>query len=422
NGNLAVGTDYNTAAPANGALIEGITGIGTTSPDSANSFLTVASTGQSNLTLLAAPASKAPNIRSGIFFGGSYFQCTDSPSNGTKDLTFFNIPTQTNVLTLAASNSVGIGTTKPTQAGLVVATSVTGSISSGEFFNFNSGPELGSFGTASGSWSIYAVGGIAASGDIVSQSNIVSVTNFNLSDARLKNVIGRSNSGADLTTLEKLDVTDYTMKDARFSGRKFKKLIAQQVEQVYPEAVTKVTDAVPDIYSVGQVKKISDGLCEISTDKEFSLKSGERVEILGPDRLPHVVIAENVSDKSFSAKLEGLDTGTKVFVYGHEVNDLRTLDYEAISMLNVSATQELAKRVETLEQQNSNLQNEAKRLTAIEAEQGCEIAALRAANEKFNALASENANLKAEMEALKKAVTTIQQKENSEVRTVVLEQ
>jgi len=32
NGNLAVGADYNTAAPANGALFEGYVGIGTTSP------------------------------------------------------------------------------------------------------------------------------------------------------------------------------------------------------------------------------------------------------------------------------------------------------------------------------------------------------------------------------------------------------
>src|ERR1700748_1681984 len=68
NGNFAVGANYNVAAPANGALIQGITGIATTTPDSANSFLTVASTGQSNITLLPAPAASAPNIRSGIFF------------------------------------------------------------------------------------------------------------------------------------------------------------------------------------------------------------------------------------------------------------------------------------------------------------------------------------------------------------------
>ena len=35
-----------------------------------------------------------------------------------------------------------------------------------------------------------------------------------------------------------------------------------------------------------------------------------------------------------------------VFVYGREVNDFRSVDYDAISMLNVSATQELAKKLE----------------------------------------------------------------------------
>ena len=44
-----------------------------------------------------------------------------------------------------------------------------------------------------------------------------------------------------------------------------------------------------------------------------------------------------------------------VFVYGREVDDFRTVDYEAISMLNVSATQELLKRIEALENENQKL-------------------------------------------------------------------
>jgi hypothetical protein len=35
-----------------------------------------------------------------------------------------------------------------------------------------------------------------------------------------------------------------------------------------------------------------------------------------------------------------------VFVYGREVDDLRSVDYDAIAMLNVSATQELARKLE----------------------------------------------------------------------------
>jgi ribosome-binding protein aMBF1 (putative translation factor) len=33
-------------------------------------------------------------------------------------------------------------------------------------------------------------------------------------------------------------------------------------------------------------------------------------------------------------------------VYGREVTDLRSVDYDAIAMLNVSATQQLAKKLE----------------------------------------------------------------------------
>ena len=37
--------------------------------------------------------------------------------------------------------------------------------------------------------------------------------------------------------------------------------------------------------------------------------------------------------------------GDKVFVYGEEVDDFRTVDYEGLTTLNISATQEIAKRL-----------------------------------------------------------------------------
>ncbi|MEM9259518.1 MAG: hypothetical protein AAGA62_07710, partial [Bacteroidota bacterium] len=44
-----------------------------------------------------------------------------------------------------------------------------------------------------------------------------------------------------------------------------------------------------------------------------------------------------------------LNTATSsLFVYGREVDDFHTVDYEAISMLNVSATQEQQRRIEHL--------------------------------------------------------------------------
>ena len=48
------------------------------------------------------------------------------------------------------------------------------------------------------------------------------------SDARLKNIVGRSDSAKDLATLEKIEITDYTMKDTiTFGTRPIKKVLAQ---------------------------------------------------------------------------------------------------------------------------------------------------------------------------------------------------
>jgi Chaperone of endosialidase len=269
-----------------------------------------------------------------------------------------------------------------------------------------------------------------------------------LSDARLKNVIGRSDSGKDLATLENIEVTDYTMKDVvKYGSKPFKKVIAQQVEKVYPTAVTatgvKGLTFTPDVYAVSDsIKTVRPGVYAISLAKAHDLKDGDTVRLITLKNPELTVMAHVQNDKSFTVETKE-SLGEKVFVYGKQCLDLKAVDYEAISMLNVSATQELAKKVDALEKENSDFQDRAKRLTAVEeqdrgtiskqaqqiAEQDSKIAALeganvmlrsevaqlKAANERFTALA-------AQMEELKKAVTNVQEKEKGKVRTVSLEQ
>jgi hypothetical protein len=47
-----------------------------------------------------------------------------------------------------------------------------------------------------------------------------------------------------------------------------------------------------------------------------------------------------------------------VFVYGREVDDFHSVDYEAIAMLNVSVTQEQQRLIEYLREKNEKLQTE----------------------------------------------------------------
>ena len=69
----------------------------------------------------------------------------------------------------------------------------------------------------------------------------------------------------------------------------------------------------------------------------------------------------------------------KYFVYGKQVNDFRAVDYEAISMLNVSATQELTKRIEKLEAENTALKTTVAQVSAVQKE----LAALKASVERI---------------------------------------
>jgi hypothetical protein len=431
NGNFAVGANYNLAAPTNGALIEGFTCIGTTAPDpgatGANDpFLTVASSGNANITL--RPSTNAPSTRAGIFFGdNTYLECTDSTRNGNKDLTFFNIGTQTNVLTLTAASWVGINTTTPAAPLEVASTGNLNLTSSSNvtYFNYNNNNNTG-FTVVVDSPGQQPASAVFAS-NVWSGGSLASFNGtFTASDARLKNIIGRSDSAKDLETLQKIEVTDYTMKDVvKFGNKPFKKVIAQQVENVYPTAVTsngvKGFTFTPDIYAVSDsIRMEKPGVYVISLAKTPELNDGDTVRLITSKNKELRVVAHSVKGKTFLVETNE-PLGDKVFVYGKQCLDLKAVDYDAISMLNVSATQELAKKVETLEEENSELQAESKRLSAIETQQGAEIAATRAVESENAELRAENAKLATDMEALKKAVATMQQKENGLERAVLKE-
>ncbi len=177
-----------------------------------------------------------------------------------------------------------------------------------------------------------------------------------VSDLRLKDIQGPSDGAQDLATLKQIAITDFTFKDKVNNGpRSQKKVIAQQVEQVYPAAVSRSSGFVPDIFKKATVEG-----AWISVPAD--LKQGDRVRLIGKttDATHEVVeIAEADPAKGTSRKFrfEPTPTEGEVFVYGHEVKDLRSVDYEAIAMLNVSASQELSRRLENQEKELAELRD-----------------------------------------------------------------
>jgi hypothetical protein len=195
-----------------------------------------------------------------------------------------------------------------------------------------------------GNYSIYA-------------SNRIAATEFNaFSDKRTKNVLGISNNEADLMTLMKLKITDYTLIDTITKGNNvYKKVIAQEVKTVYPQAVKMIKDCVPDIYTLTSVKNSFIAL------KNNHLKKGERVKLIFGESQEIVEVKETANEGFFIEKK--IADGT-VFVFGKEVNDFHTVDYEALSTLNISATQALVKKINDLETKNKKQETELNSLSS----------------------------------------------------------
>jgi hypothetical protein len=157
------------------------------------------------------------------------------------------------------------------------------------------------------------------------------------SDERIKNIQGRSDNAIDLSTLLGIEITDYRHRDVIGNGTgAHKKVIGQQIEKVFPQAVTTVTDVVPDIY---QQASIRDGWVALATE----LKKGDRVKLIRETDEELYEVLEATDDK-FRVDFKHEDD--RVFVYGREVDDFLTVDYDAISMLNVSATQQIKKEMD----------------------------------------------------------------------------
>ncbi|MDB4451473.1 tail fiber domain-containing protein [bacterium] len=175
------------------------------------------------------------------------------------------------------------------------------------------------------------------------------------SDERIKTAIKPSDSREDLGTLLGIEIADYKYIDTIANGNKpQKKVIAQQVENVFPQAVNRSTGSIPDIFKGAE---IADGWVLLATD----LKVGERVRLITENEESIEEVIEVRGDAFRTAFKPG---GEQVFVHGREVEDYRTVDYDAIAMLNVSATQQIKKELDAVKIENAKLKNQLAALMA----------------------------------------------------------
>ncbi|WP_456237613.1 tail fiber domain-containing protein [Hymenobacter monticola] len=249
----------------------------------------------------------------------------------------------------AQGGRVGIGTADP-----VFPLDVQSTVTPGNYpYAFyavagNGAVSTGSTGGNTGPVSIRATGRVLA-------------TEFKAtSDRRLKTVIGLSDRAADLALLNKLRITDYTMRDrVQYGSRQFKKVIAQEVEQVFPQAVNQHTGFLPDVYANAvKAETQADSLLVLTLRAALAAKPGQRIRLIAKTGETTGTVKTARGNTLVVRGAQQL-AGQEVFVFGLEHTDVRTVDYEALAMLNVSATQELARQLVELQKQNAALKADA---------------------------------------------------------------
>jgi hypothetical protein len=218
---------------------------------------------------------------------------------------------------------------------------------------------------------------ILADGDIVTKNVLVSTRTSQYSDIRLKKDIKLSSSKQDLEKLNQVQVVNYKMIDTIADNKQYKKVIAQQIQKVYPQATDYSFKTLPDVFQLAtSVSKQNDSVYLVSVAKPENLKAGDQIELkCQPAQDVNVQVEQVISANTFLVKSKTDLSGQKsVFVYGRPATDVLTVDYDALSMLNISATQQLAKTVDEqqklidqLKKQNTDIAAENEKLKTEQA-------------------------------------------------------
>jgi hypothetical protein len=242
---------------------------------------------------------------------------------------------------------VGIGTANP-QARLHVVGPVVNATGNGRRFTFNiaEGP------TASAPSTVAYF-----EGDVLASLAFFAINNPNFSDERIKTVIGVTNNEKDAELISRIQITDYRLIDTlSFGNRVIKKVIAQQVEQIIPEAIYEKTNFIPSVYALSERLTVSEtNLLEIKLPKAHGFKEQDRIQINLPNGKQYFTTVQKVlTARSFAIENTiDLQNMEEVLVYGKEINDFKSVDYDALTTLNISTSQYLLKKVHELEKENA---------------------------------------------------------------------
>ena len=174
------------------------------------------------------------------------------------------------------------------------------------------------------------------------------------SDSRIKVNINDIIDDSALQKILTIEPKTYEYIDKRSRGSKnVYGFIAQQIQEIIPEAVDIISQTIPNIYKECDCVENIITLDETIDINLFNIDS-KLILMDDVNNQKQYIINEIISESNQIKINENLD-GTKCFVYGTEVNDFHSLNKDYIFTLNVCATQELHKIIQQQQEQINSL-------------------------------------------------------------------
>ena len=235
---------------------------------------------------------------------------------------------------ITSTGNVGIGTNNPGFRLEVTGSTSAGVVSSASYFAQGTGVVNGYTGNFDGVTAKFS--GAIWCGSFVGIS----------SDSRIKEDFQDIIDDTALQSILSIEPKTYKYIDKLQRGdKKVYGFIAQQIKEVIPEAITIVNSYIPNIYLVADY--IDYVITLSSKPIKVIIKMNDKIKCYDKDNKEILVeVIEVIDDLTFRIK-EIEYTDTKIFVYGTFVDDFHTLNKDYIFTLNVCATQELHRRIET---------------------------------------------------------------------------
>ncbi|MBJ7536458.1 tail fiber domain-containing protein [Marinomonas transparens] len=203
--------------------------------------------------------------------------------------------------------------------------------------------------------------GATCENSIIAEHSIQALRFVAASDQRIKSNPLASHSTNDLKTLLQLRITDYQYLDKVKYGNKMSKgLIAQEVERLFPQAISHKTDFIPNIYAAANSIEVNEAKKQLTCtlDKAHGLIIGDLVKLITETNTElQKDVIEIIDEKTFIVK-NWNEKAEKIFVFGQQVDDFHTVDYQQVSMLGISAIQALHQEVQALKNENQSLKEQ----------------------------------------------------------------